>query len=79
MVLGAGKDLAVLIKRHRINRLILTATLAPEMHGAVQELAAGLGFRLSEWKCAERDLAPGLTRNESAAEPIVNLMSENER
>lgn len=56
MVLGASKDLPKLIVRHRVNHVVITATLRPESRLAIQELAREHRFGLSEWCFEDRKL-----------------------
>jgi UDP-N-acetylmuramyl pentapeptide phosphotransferase/UDP-N-acetylglucosamine-1-phosphate transferase len=55
-VLGGSRDLPQLILRHRINGIIVTATLTPEARAAVQDLARQHHLHLTEWCFEHRNL-----------------------
>lgn len=57
-VLGACKDLASLIKRHRINRIIVTTALRPESLALLREVAQQHHLEVTEWRFSESSLSP---------------------
>jgi UDP-N-acetylmuramyl pentapeptide phosphotransferase/UDP-N-acetylglucosamine-1-phosphate transferase len=48
-VLGPMKDLPLLVQRHRITGVIITAALSPEVHAATLGMAGQLGLSVTEW------------------------------
>ncbi len=52
-VLGTSKDLSSIITRLRINRLIVTATLRPESHAFLRDIARAHHLKISEWRFAD--------------------------
>lgn len=56
-VLGTGRDLANLITRQRINRIIVTTTLRPESMALLRETVQKLNVEVSEWRFSESSLS----------------------
>lgn len=55
-VLGGIGDLPRILRQHRINVIMVTATLSPNSHAAVRDLAFQQGLSLREWSCQARTL-----------------------
>lgn len=58
-VLGGGEDLARIISRHRLTRIVLMAELEAERMAKLEALVREHGLRLSEWRCGEHEIGAG--------------------
>ena len=55
-VLGTHRELAKLVRRHRVGCVMITADLEPARKRDIAETARAAGVSVKEWCCDERDL-----------------------
>lgn len=70
-VLGTSKDLPNLIARHKINRIIVTATLGADAHAFLREIARQHHLLISEWRFSNDKL------NVNHPETLPSILQKN--
>jgi UDP-GlcNAc:undecaprenyl-phosphate GlcNAc-1-phosphate transferase len=73
LVLGGLKELALLIERQKINRVIIVSELLPENQASIQGIAARSGIKLSAWQPEEH--AFDLTQAPNQPKPLFEKQS----